>query len=200
VRPAAAAAAAARTSENRATHFWDYNVVEQVLISSAILVCLAGVMFESDRFSQDTETVFSWQRDVITYLTIIVILFSLAYYLVVIMSDFCGWTPLWLQRRCAPRKKAAAGVAADVDEIMLEMVNLPGQDQRNPSFDADIEALRRENERLVGDVAGLTKEKRKRKKRIMKGEITNTAKKGGEAKSSSARKKKNKEQFGQMKL
>ena len=33
--------------------------MEQVL-TSAILVCLAGVMFESDRFSSD-DSVFAWQ-------------------------------------------------------------------------------------------------------------------------------------------
>jgi len=31
-------------------YFWDYNTVEAVLLSCSVLVCLAGVMFESDRF------------------------------------------------------------------------------------------------------------------------------------------------------
>jgi hypothetical protein len=34
-------------------YFWDFNTVEQVLLSCAILVCLSGVMFESDRFRND---------------------------------------------------------------------------------------------------------------------------------------------------
>jgi len=38
-------------------YFWDYNTVEQVLLSCGIFVCLAGVMFESDRFASDEDGV-----------------------------------------------------------------------------------------------------------------------------------------------
>jgi hypothetical protein len=55
-------------------YFWDYNTVEQVLLSCGIFVCLAGVMFESDRFSAEEDgsnepgkASFEWQREVIVY-------------------------------------------------------------------------------------------------------------------------------------
>ena len=69
-------------------YFWDYNTVEAVLLACAILVCLAGVMFESDRFSaqciderktieEGCETVASrhaWQGSIITYATILLVI------------------------------------------------------------------------------------------------------------------------------
>ena len=33
-------------------YFFDYNTVEQMLLASAILVCLAGIMFENERFEE----------------------------------------------------------------------------------------------------------------------------------------------------
>ena len=48
--------------------------MEQVLLSCGIFVCLAGVMFESDRFSAEEDgsnepgkASFEWQREVIVY-------------------------------------------------------------------------------------------------------------------------------------
>lgn len=61
-------------------YFWDFNTVEQVLLSCAILVCLSGVMFESDRFSNDTANRHKWQRETLTYAVIILVIFSLLYY------------------------------------------------------------------------------------------------------------------------
>ena len=62
-------------------YFWDYNTVEQVLLASAILVALAGVMFESDRFQYDDSGRFSWQRELITYLLLMFYLFSQLFFL-----------------------------------------------------------------------------------------------------------------------
>ena len=66
-------------------YFFDYNTVEQVLLSCAVLVCLAGVMFESDRFQAEDASGalrYGWQRDVVTVLIIrfVVFLFVSIYY------------------------------------------------------------------------------------------------------------------------
>ena len=84
-------------------YFWDFNTVEQVLISCAILVCLSGVMFESDRFKGSTT--FGWMGDVLGYLTIFVILFSLVYYISVVASEICGCTPKFVQKLFANKDK-----------------------------------------------------------------------------------------------
>ena len=68
-----------------AKYFWDYNTVEAVLLACAILVCVGGVMFESDRFKDNTDT--TWQRDIVTYFVLFVIGFSIFYFLVVLISE-----------------------------------------------------------------------------------------------------------------
>ena len=46
-----------------------------MLLGAAILVCLAGIMFESGRFEGRPDL--EYQRDIITYCTFLVIGFSL---------------------------------------------------------------------------------------------------------------------------
>merc|ERR1712166_510256 len=84
-------------------YYWDFNTVEQVLISCAILVCLAGIMFESDRFQGSNQ--FGWQGDLLTYLTILLIFFSIFYYICVVSSEICGCVPKCLQKLLAKKEK-----------------------------------------------------------------------------------------------
>ena len=51
-------------------YFWDYNTVEMVLLASSIFVCLAGIMFESDRLERED---LNWQRTIIQAGVIIVV-------------------------------------------------------------------------------------------------------------------------------
>jgi hypothetical protein len=64
--------------------FWNYNTVESVLLFSAVLVNLAGVMFESGRF--DTG-LYKEQQDFLTYAVIVVITLSIGYFIVVLVSE-----------------------------------------------------------------------------------------------------------------
>ena len=71
-------------------YFWDYNTVEAVLLACSILVCLAGVMFESDRFADTPDgkpSKHAWQRDVITFFTLAIVFLSLIYYMTVFLSE-----------------------------------------------------------------------------------------------------------------
>jgi len=74
-------------------YFWDYNTVEQVLLACLIFICLSGIMFESDRFQSGGTTAFLWQRDLITWLVIFVLLFSMIYYTIVLISEIFGYVP-----------------------------------------------------------------------------------------------------------
>jgi hypothetical protein len=74
-------------------YFWDYNTVEQVLLACLIFICLSGIMFESDRFQSGGTTAFLWQRDLITWLVIFVLLFSMIYYTIVLISEIAGYVP-----------------------------------------------------------------------------------------------------------
>jgi hypothetical protein len=66
--------------------FFDFNTVEQTLLACAILVCLAGIMFESPRFIERDDL--DWQKDTLTYLIIIVIVYSIVYYMAIFVSEF----------------------------------------------------------------------------------------------------------------
>jgi hypothetical protein len=57
-------------------YFFNYNTVEMVLLFCCVLISLAGIMFDSDRFQDAT---FNSQKDVITAIVIIVIIASVLY-------------------------------------------------------------------------------------------------------------------------
>ena len=59
--------------------------MERVLLASSIVVCLAGIMFESGRFNERPDLI--WQRDTITVVVIAVVVFSIMYYFVVFIAE-----------------------------------------------------------------------------------------------------------------
>lgn len=67
--------------------FWDYNTVEAVLLFCAVLVNLAGIMFESGRFES---SYYDGQRDLITYVVMIVVIGSIVYFAVVFCAEAFG--------------------------------------------------------------------------------------------------------------
>merc|ERR1712000_455662 len=52
-------------------YFFDYNTVEAYLLACAILVCLAGIMYESGRFNDRDDLIY--QRDIITVAVFMII-------------------------------------------------------------------------------------------------------------------------------
>jgi len=66
-------------------YFFDYNTVEMVLLLCAVLICLSGIMFESGRFEDQASLLY--QRDIIAYIAIIVVVMSLVYYIIVFLSE-----------------------------------------------------------------------------------------------------------------
>ena len=108
--------------------FFDYNTVEQVLLACAILVCLAGVMFESDRFQAKDASGklrYGWMRDFVTYWIITVVIASLFYLVLVTMSEVIGYTPQCLQKLFADKKNhallSAAATIQDTQDNQIEM-------------------------------------------------------------------------------
>ena len=65
--------------------FNDYNTLETVLLGCAILVCLAGIMFESGKFTTSSEA--AYQQDVVAIIAILVVVFSLVYYVLVCFAE-----------------------------------------------------------------------------------------------------------------
>jgi hypothetical protein len=79
--------------------FWNYNTVESVLLFSAVLVNLAGVMFESGRF--DTG-LYNAQKDFLTWVVVVIIVVSVMYFIVVLLSEV--YTMLSATRQRKPKK------------------------------------------------------------------------------------------------
>jgi len=113
-------------------YFFDYNTVEQVLLACAVFVCLSGVMFESDRFQAldaSGKLRYGWQRDIVTFLVVFVVIGSLCYLLLVMLSEVIGFTPGWVKRACTNKKQHALMSAADTiqnhkdEAIEMNMIN-----------------------------------------------------------------------------
>jgi hypothetical protein len=112
--------------EELKSYFWDYNTVEACLLACAILVCLAGVMFESDRFQigpNGEESKFAWQRNLITYCTILIILGSLVYYGTVFLSETGVLEMKCLIRLFADKTKAIHREGALKTVSRLDVIN-----------------------------------------------------------------------------
>ena len=113
------------------TFFFDYNTVELTLLFCAVLICLAGVMFESDRFKESDgagSLRYSWQRDIVTFVVIFIVLASFVYLAIVMANEITGYTPQCL-RKCCQKKENAMLSAADTiqnhkdDHIEMSVLN-----------------------------------------------------------------------------
>jgi len=69
-------------------YFWDYNTIELFLLGCAIIVCIAGIMFESE--SYETRTNLDTYLEVLAVFVMIIIVWSLVYYCVVFFSEVFG--------------------------------------------------------------------------------------------------------------
>jgi hypothetical protein len=149
-------------------YFWDYNTVEQVLLASAILVALAGVMFESDRFENDKSGAYAWQRDLITYLILVVVFFSLTYYMIVFVFEIYGKTPeviarMWGAARFRNRKSTETD--PDLENNMFELTLV-----HNPLLAADsatAEKRKEKNRKKLADMKAVVAQNEEQNKLLM---------------------------------
>jgi hypothetical protein len=133
-----AAGMSKRKIRKQREYFFDYNTVEQVLLACSIFVCLAGVMFESDRFNESVngalveENRYAWQRDMITYATGAVVIFSFVYYFFVFTSEVFGFTPEVIKKCFGNRKKNGFGSfynqGDDADRVILSLNPIKGEE------------------------------------------------------------------------
>ena len=82
-----------------ASFFWNYNTVEAVLLFCAVLVNLAGVMFQSGQLDQQG---FEVQKGFVTWVIVLVIVISIVYFFIVLFSE------IYLMVTVNSRKKKAA--------------------------------------------------------------------------------------------
>jgi len=64
--------------------FWNYNTVEAVLLFCAVIVNLAGVMFESGQLNQPG---YAAEKAFVTWVVVLVIVISVVYFFIVLFSE-----------------------------------------------------------------------------------------------------------------
>lgn len=138
-------------------YFFNYNTVEMVLLFCCILVTLAGIMFDSDRFQDST---FNSQKDVITAIVILVIVASIVY---------CTSLPLHLRSpfanssdvlSCLMFRLVIVVLCAVVAVVVVEVYVV--QQQRKATWEQK-QAEKAENGELAGDGTSSDANKSKRK-------------------------------------
>ena len=138
-----------------ANYFWDYNTVEMILLACSILVCLAGVMFESDRFVGRDDL--DYQRLMISVGVMLVIMFSCLYYGIVLLSEVTGHTPEWVKRWMAKNKwgsklgKDGSEDDDSDDELGIEMAFRANPMHSGEGADAEVGNLKGEMGKIKGE-------------------------------------------------
>jgi len=152
--------------------FFDFNTVEQTLLACAILVCLAGIMFESPRFEERDDL--QWQKDTLTYLIILVIVFSIVYYFSIFVSEFLEATgyktlkffKIFMSRKYRERASSTSQIEKDQDANLDTQANplLYAKDleaaehtaeltgRRAEELASEVQSLKDLNETLVREV------------------------------------------------
>jgi hypothetical protein len=95
---------------------FDYNTVEAVLLASACLLNLAGIMFDSARFNGDNLTFYRREYDSLAYSTTVLVGLSILYYLLVLAADLvvvCA--PELAARALVATQRAGSGLQARLD-------------------------------------------------------------------------------------
>jgi hypothetical protein len=106
---------------NAQTYMFDYNSVELFMIGSAICVCATGIMFTSGNFQNRPDL--EWQSSIISVLVIALVIFSLCYLAIALMSEFTSGAASGifgkLQELCGGKK-----VNTDEDENSMKDFDL----------------------------------------------------------------------------
>jgi hypothetical protein len=114
--------------------FWNYNTVESVLLFSAVLVNLAGVMFESGRFDSG---LYEQQKQFLTWVVILIIAVSIIYFFVVLFSEvytMCTAEAKQKKAAAAPAAKGAKGKKRVVDAMSAAEAEVSSEGVFNPLF------------------------------------------------------------------
>jgi len=79
----------AKIARDAGSYFFDFNTVELILLGSAIIISLCGIMFNSGEYNgrPDLDT----QRDTITYIMLIIVFFTFLYMFTVALAEIAPW-------------------------------------------------------------------------------------------------------------
>jgi hypothetical protein len=158
---------AAKHGTPSATYFFDYNTVELSLLFCAVLVCLAGIMFESDRFKETIDSGkmrYAWQRDMVTYVVIAIVFSSFVYLALVMINEVTGYTPAYLRHACKNKQNALLSAADTIqdqkdDHVEMSILNPARfnglQDNERAKLEAEMKRTEEEARVLKSENAAL---------------------------------------------
>jgi len=148
-------------------YFFDYNTVEAILLASAILVCLSGIMFESGRFENREDLIY--QRDSITYTMITIVILTFIYYFLVFFVELFPHASLTRCISCLQKRKPDDHEILDLDSD-LKMDDNPMFDPGyvpkggDPKLETELGRTQAERDALEKQNNQLRSELRKQKK------------------------------------
>ena len=186
------------------TDYWNYNTVERVLLSCLIIVCVCGVMFESDRFKDgnarpEADGFGAWvrfQQDIVTFMCIFVIFGSMFFYFCVAYSEVAGTTPKWVKKILCLQKKVDIhgdiSKRGEVDEMEFSENPVMAK-MRAKQFTSE---HTKEMEKKVAEIEAIAAREKKRAAQAIKAAQRGAGRRGGRGKKS----KKKKAGFGARKL
>jgi hypothetical protein len=108
----AASAGEGKRGRQVALFFFNYNTVEAFFLACAILVNLAGVMFQSDYLSTGTRGSASIETTGTTWGTMIIVIFSICYFFVIVFVELAQAFAFNPCARCAKRQQAKLAAKA----------------------------------------------------------------------------------------
>jgi hypothetical protein len=188
-------------------YFWNYNTVERTLLSCLIIVCVCGVMFESDRFQDNHERPSgngfgAWvrfQQELVTWLCILVIFGSMFFYFAVMYSEIFGALPVWIKKVLCLKKQVDINRDRDVNrrhgstaDMVFTQNEFMLEQQRQMAADEATSGLRdqlaEQQDQLAEQQEAVKREKMRAAAAIAKAE-TSGKRRGGRGKKTKNKKK-----------
>jgi hypothetical protein len=116
----------ATTAKAVGTFFFNYNTVESVLLTSAIFICLAGIMFQSGRL--DTER-YDDQKVALTAWVMFLVITSILYWATVAITEaLIAVRPDLCQKKKSAKDVAEQGDGFDMNDSLNPLHNAAGND------------------------------------------------------------------------
>ncbi len=146
-------------------YYFDYNTVEKVLLMSAILLCLCAIMFKSGKFDNlySEEDIFM-QGLLITFAGGTII-FSLVYYMTVLISEATGYLPSFIKRICGHEKAKQKRLRNERKSVVqLNSVRNRSGTENMLHKNIELKTLNYQNNPLRGKLEKTSKEKKNLKK------------------------------------
>ncbi len=92
------------TKTYKHNYFFNFNSVEQTLLVCAIVICMAGVVFDTSMFANPRTVQDHTTKNLVGVFVAVVLGFSIVYYFLVFLTEVTDFSPTWLMKLCSDKK------------------------------------------------------------------------------------------------